>query len=425
MSELLDRSLKRELLSGWLVIVLGVFGLGAWTFKSDISQAALATGLLEPAKGSLMVQHKRGGVVREIHVKAGDQVDEGAPLLTLISDDIQAELKRLENRLIQARAKQHRLMLEFEGLPWSTPLDLDHQQGRIALSVQRQIYQSGETAYLVEKDILKSKLSELAEERIGIERELEGYQKQVAIVSERLRKIEKLAAQRLVSQTDRLNLTGREADLLARIGTLKASIARVDQRKAEAELRLEMQDRDRVEALSVEMSEQQLIVEELFDQIKLAEIRNKESVLYAEHAGLVTDLSVTGRGEVIAPGQAVMRLVPEGDDLIIKGQIKPDDIELMLPGSPVDVRFSAYSLRGQIPIRGTLKLVSADLVQSSDGGSHYEIEVTMEPESLRESQLKLYPGMQAQLTIKGDEQPVWRYLFGPLVDSFGRAMREA
>jgi len=188
---------------------------------------------------------------------------------------------------------------------------------------------------------------------------------------------------------------------------------------------LEMQGRDRIEALSVEMSEQQLVVEELFDQIKLTEIRRKESVLYAKESGLVTDLAVTGRGEVIAPGQAIMRLVPEGDDLIIKGRIKPDDIELMLPGSSVDVRFSAYSLRGQIPIRGTLKLVSADLVQVSDGSGYYEIEVVMENESLVESQLKLYPGMQAQLTIKGDEQPVWRYLFGPLVDSFGRAMREA
>lgn len=425
MSDVLDRSLKRELWFGWGVLLLGVMGLGAWTFKTDISQAALATGLLEPSKGSLLVQHKRGGVVQEVHVSAGDQVNEGDALVTLISDDIQAELNRLDNKLIQARAKQHRLMLEFEGLPWSTPIDLNHQQGRIALSVQRQIFHAGETAYLVEQDILKSKLSELAEERVGLERELEGFQKQLAIVSERLRKIEKLAAKRLVSQTDQLNLAGREADLLARIGTLKASIGRVDQRTAEAELRLEMQGKDRVEALSVEMSEQQLVVEELFDQIKLAEIRRKESVLYAKNAGLVTDLAVTGRGEVIAPGQAVMRLVPEGDDLIIKGRIKPDDIELMLPGSPVDVRFSAYSLRGQIPIKGTLKLVSADLVQTPDGSAYYEIEVFMDAASLQESELKLYPGMQAQLTIKGDEQPVWRYIFGPLVDSFGRAMREA
>lgn len=425
MSEVLERSLKKELVSGWVVLLIGVVGLGFWTFRSDISQAALATGLLEPSQGSLMVQHKRGGVVREVHVAAGQQVSEGEPLITLISDDIDAELRRLDNRLIQARAKQHRLMLEFDGLPWSTPIDLDHQQGRIALAVQRQIFQAGETAYRVEQDILKSKLSELAEERVGLERELEGLQKQYAIVAERLRKIERLVAKRLVSQTDQLNLSGREADLVARIGTLKASIARVDQRRAEAELRLEMQARDRIEALSVEMSEQQLVVEELFDQIKLAEIRRKESILYAKHSGLVTDLSVTGRGEVIAPGQAIMRLVPEGDDLIIKGRIKPDDIELMLPGSAVDVRFSAYSLRGQIPIKGTLRLVSADLVQALDGSGYYEIEVTMDESSLLQSQLKLYPGMQAQLTIKGDEQPVWRYLFGPLVDSFGRAMREA
>jgi len=425
MAKVLDRSLKRELVAGWVVLVVGVLGLGVWTFSTDISQAALATGLLEPSKGSLLVQHKRGGVVREVHVKAGEQVSEGDPLITLTSDDVEAEIKRLENKLVQARAKQHRLMIEFEGLPWSVPVDLNHSQGLVALSVQRQIFEAGETTDSVAEEILKSKLAELAEERLGLERELVGLEAQTAIVSERLRKIEGLARKRLVSQTDQLNLSGREAELIARIGTLKAAIARVDQRSAEAELRLDMQAKDRIEALSLQMSEQQLVVEELIDQIKLAEIRRRDSVLYAKHSGLVTDLAVSGRGEVIAPGQAVMRLVPEGDELIIKGRIKPDDIELMLPGSPVDVRFSAYSLRGQIPIKGKLRLVSADLVQSPDGSGFYEIEVEMDPTSLLASQLKLYPGMQAQLTIKGDEQPVWRYLFGPLVDSFGRAMREA
>lgn len=425
MSKQLEQSLKRELLLGWFVLIVGVLGLGFWVFKSEISQAALATGLLEPSQGSLMVQHKRGGVVGLVHVRAGDQVSVGDPLLTLISDDIDAELSRQENRLIQARAKQHRLMLELDAEPWSIPIDLNHQQGRVALSVQRQIYQARQLAYTVEEEILQSQLSELSDERVGLERELVGLEQQKLIISERLIAVAELTKRRLVSKNDQLNLMDREADLNGRIGILNASISRVDQRRAEAELRLEMQAKDRVESLSIEMSEQQLIVEELFDQIKLAEIRKKESVLYAEHAGLVTDLAVSGRGEVISPGQAIMRLVPEGDELIIKGRIQPDDIELMLPGSPVDILFSAYSMRGQTPIKGKLMLVSADLVQSPDGGGYYEIEVQMDPESLSESDLKLYPGMQAQLTIKGDQQPVWRYLFGPLVDSFGRSMREA
>ena len=280
-------------------------------------------------------------------------------------------------------------------------------------------------AYRVEKGILESQLSVLSDERIGLERELFGIEKQQRITNERLVAVSDLTRKRLVSKNEQLNLMAREAELSGRIGTIKASISRIDQRKSEAELRLDMQVKDRLESLSVALSEQQLIVEEIFDQIKLAEIRKLESVLLAEHSGLVTELNFTGRGEVIAPGQSIMRLIPEGDELIIKGKIQPDDIELMLPGSPVDVLFSAYSLRDQTPIKGELALVSADLVQGPDGTGFYEIEVRMLPESLSKSDLKLYPGMQAQLTIKGDEQPVWRYLFGPLFDSFGRAMHEA
>ena len=425
MSKSLNNALKKEILLGWFIVAFGVVGLGLWVFKSEISQAALATGSLEPSGGSLMVQHKRGGVVASVHVREGDSVQKGDALVTLISDDLDAELARLDNRLIQARAKQHRLMLEFDGKNWSVPFDLDHQQGRVALSVQRQVFEASLLAYRVEKGILESQLSVLSDERIGLERELFGIEKQQRITNERLVAVSDLTRKRLVSKNEQLNLMAREAELSGRIGTIKASISRIDQRKSEAELRLDMQVKDRLESLSVALSEQQLIVEEIFDQIKLAEIRKLESVLLAEHSGLVTELNFTGRGEVIAPGQSIMRLIPEGDELIIKGKIQPDDIELMLPGSPVDVLFSAYSLRGQTPIKGELALVSADLVQGPDGAGFYEIEVRMLPESLSKSDLKLYPGMQAQLTIKGDEQPVWRYLFGPLVDSFGRAMHEA
>ena len=122
MSKSLNNALKKEILLGWFIVAFGVVGLGLWVFKSEISQAALATGSLEPSGGSLMVQHKRGGVVASVHVREGESVQKGDALVTLISDDLDAELARLDNRLIQARAKQHRLMLEFGGKIGVSPL---------------------------------------------------------------------------------------------------------------------------------------------------------------------------------------------------------------------------------------------------------------------------------------------------------------
>ena len=425
MPKSLKQSLKREIFAGTLALVVGVFGISGWVYKAEISQAALATGLLEPSQGSVLVQHPRGGVVSQVWVKAGSKVTKGDKLITFVSDEIKVELSRLENKLVQARAKQHRLMIEFDQLEWSTPLDLNHTKGITALAVQRQIYNARQKAYDVQRDILDSKLVELDEETEGLNRELESFTKQRNIVSDRVKALSELTRKKMISQTDQLNLIGREADLVGRIGSMRADLARTEQRKAEAKLRLEMLARDRIESLSQELSEQQLAVEELFDLIKITEVRLQETELYAEHDGLVTELSVGGRGEVVAAGQAIMRLVPDADALIVVGQVKPDDIDLVRPGSPVDIVFSAYSLRGQVPVKGTLRLVSADLVQTDDGKGYYEVEIDMEPEALSASGLALYPGMRTQLTIKGETLPVWRYLFGPIFNSFGRAFHEA
>jgi len=425
MSKTLKQSLRRELIAGCVALIVGVVGIAGWIYKAEISQAALASGLLEPSQGSLMVQHPRGGVVSQVWVKAGAKVSKGDKLVSFVSDEMEVELSRLENRLIQARAKQHRLMVEFEGLEWSTPLDLKHSKGITALAVQRQIYNARQNAYDVQKDILQSKLIELDEEREGLARELESFGKQRNIVSERVRALEELTRKKMISQTDQLNLIGKEADLVGRIGSMRADLARTDQRKAEAKLRLEMLARDRIESLSQELSEQQLAVEELFDLIKITQVRLRETELYAEHDGLVTELTVGGRGEVVAAGQAIMRLVPDEDELIVVGRIKPDDIDLVRPGSHVDIVFSAYSLRGQVPVKGTLRVVSADLVQTDDGLGYYEVEIDMEPDAVKASGLALYPGMRTELSIKGETLPVWRYLFAPVLNSLGRAFHEA
>lgn len=418
----LERSLKCQYLIAALLLVLGVSALVFWVIFAQVTQAAIASGLLEPSQGTRPVQHPRGGVIAQLWVEEGDLVKRGDLLVTFNDAEIQAELARLNNRYLQARVTMHRLTLELKNEIWSDPDVAGGEVLESALLIQRQLFASRQRAHQVQGEILRTKSAELEDEREGLVQERSGTRLQLDIISERISALADLTAKRMISQTDQLNLMGREAEYKGRAGQLDAQIARVNQRQSEARLRLEMLERDRTAALSVEIEEQQRLSTELRDQIRIQQVRLAETALYAEQDGLVSQMSVSIRGEVVAAGQAIMRLVPTDEPLVVTASVNLDDIDLVSEGADVLVRLGAYSQRVYPPLPARVTRISADRLHFSGGEGFYEVRVELLDTS---AVPMLYPGMRAELTIVSQKQPVWRYLLSPMMSRFERALHEA
>ncbi|MGB0465903.1 MAG: HlyD family type I secretion periplasmic adaptor subunit [Pontibacterium sp.] len=410
--------------TGALISLAGVVALVIWIWQGEMSEAALGVGVLEPKGGSVLIQHSTGGEIAEVLVYEGDMVNVGDILMRLSDHQVKAEINRIENRLLKMESALYRLELEAGSQDWAVVAPFDAPKYRDAIWLQKRLYDTRQLTYQVQGEILHSKILEYKREISGLKQQLDASKRQRDIVRGRLKGLRSLVLKGMISRTEELNLLATEAELDGEVGSFSSSIFRVRQRIKEAQLRIQMLDRTRQADLSEEITDQQIVVADLKDRLTAERIKLDATELTAQASGLITELKYKNPGEVVRPGDTVMKLVPKGQQFVVRGQISPDDIDLLKTGQKVDVHLSAWSKRRNLPIPGILEHVSADRIKTDGEKGFYEVRIALNQKSLERLSASLYPGMQADLTLLGEARPIWRYLLDPMLGSIDRSLRE-
>ena len=92
-----------------------MFGLGLGCIRT-IESSAIASGTVQVEGNVKPVEHLEGGMVAEIFVSNGDEVELGQPLLQLDRTVIQAELEIIKGKIWTQQARADRLTSERDDL---------------------------------------------------------------------------------------------------------------------------------------------------------------------------------------------------------------------------------------------------------------------------------------------------------------------
>lgn len=161
-------------------------------------------------------------------------------------------------------------------------------------------------------------------------------------------------------------------------------------------------------------------------QMKVAEDTIARAQIKAPVSGTVIDMKVHTSGGVIKAGEPLMAIVPRDEPLTIEAQIEPNDIDVVRPGLAAHVRLTPYNVRFAPPMPGKVVHVSADRFTDQKTNANYymaRIELTKKPAEI-DPQIKLYPGMPAEVIIVTGERTMFAYLAAPITRSFRKAFRE-
>ena len=169
---------------------------------------------------------------------------------------------------------------------------------------------------------------------------------------------------------------------------------------------------------------------EVAERLAAAEDALARTVVAAPSAGTVVGLRYRTPGGVVAPGAAILDIVPDGDALLIDARVPPLEIEAVHEGLPAQVHLSAYRQRTLPRIEGVVQHVSADrLVDETTGEAYILARIAVDAAALDElsavagETLELLPGMPAEVMILTGERTALDYMLAPLVDSFRRSFR--
>ena len=198
----------------------------------------------------------------------------------------------------------------------------------------------------------------------------------------------------------------------------ESKIAKIRSEHLEDDLRTELQDLEKsIARLSVSIRDRQeqgrrgvsSARTSLDVQIRTFEeglrSQTENLTVTAPVSGVVSNLKITGTGELLQSGQQLFDLIPEGGRLIAEIEIANKDIADLKLGMPVKLKLDAYPFQDYGALEGPLTELPADVTVGEKGTApSYIVQVTPTRETLsfrgEEKPVKLGMTLQADVEVR-------------------------
>ncbi len=426
----------------------------AWSYFGRVDIVAVAQGKLQPAGRVKTLQALETsrvllvGVQNGAHVKAGDilvrldprdaRADQAAAFSELAAH--KAEVLRRETAIGFARSGA---VAPFPSIDWpqSIPAAIRTNEDQVLRSDLAQL--SAQTASLQAQAGQKRAEQARLSSTMAIEATL------VETLQERvnMRSI-------LISQG-----AGSKANLLDSIEALqrgKAELARDSGQLAEAEANLAVIAKDMQKSLDTfvadnaqKYSEAQRQVATLGEKLVRAEVRTELTTLTSPIDGTIQASTVTTAGQVVTPGEELMRIVPDGATLEVECYLPNKDVGFVQEGQSAIVKLEAFPFTTYGFLKAEVVRVAHDAIPESEAqqteqnlsrqkggelrGGAQRVQNLVYPVTLRLEKttigvdgtaVPLQAGMAASVEIRTGSRRIISYVMSPLTEIGSEALRE-
>lgn len=430
-SFLAGRPTRGPILAGGAVILVLAGGFGSWAALAPLARGAVAAGQVVAEGHRKQVQHLEGGIVAEILVRDGDGVAVGQPLLRLdgtqaearmtaalaAGDALDARIARLEAELAGRDAPDFSAILpERRTIPATARL----------LTAEAELFDTRRRALDAELSLIEQKrLGESGRIR-GLDAQAAAGRVQLALTRDELADQRQLLEKGFARRPRVLDLERREAELVGRDGALVADMAQSRIRMAEAGIEAIRKRQGFLESVLDELRTAQDKRSALDKEIKAVADILAHLEIRATETGAVHELKVRTVGGVVAPGDTLLEIVPEGGALTLEARVSPADIEHVTMGAAAEVRFTSLSPRSTPTLFGAVVTVSPDtMTDKASGQSYFQVRVRVpEDERRRLGGVALHPGMPVDVVLLAGERTMLEYVLEPLSAAMARSFKE-
>ena len=415
---------------GLFVCIIGLGGFLFWAALAPLQSAVVVPGAVRAAMGSQKVEHTSGGRVMALHVSEGERVKSGQLMVELSESASRARRDQMDAERIGAILQRDRLQAELDRrdiLIFSDEVQRRLSEPEISKSVATQVQAFDERRASLEarKNRLVSKKAQLIREIEGLEVQLENELKNKAIVDQALKRFSGLEGAVTLTTLDARRREALEADT-----QVKRVSVEIDVRKRqieEADLELADVTAGHLAEAAEQLQRVDQRIHELTDSITAAESDLDGRYVRASADGTIIGVAVDGAGDVLDGGETLLRIVPDGDELIIETIIPPTEIDNITVGQKALVRISAFNSRTSKPFQAELVRVSPDIIRDTDTGARgYTARLRFDQRFRSGAKdVAIQYGMPAEVMIITGKRTVADYFLEPVINSFNRSFRES
>ncbi|WP_156964136.1 HlyD family type I secretion periplasmic adaptor subunit [Trabulsiella guamensis] len=357
------------LLSTLLFVVAGV-----WAWFGILDEVSTGTGKVVPSSREQILQSLDGGILAELTVREGDQVQAGEIVARLDPTRSESNVGESAARYRASLASSARLYAEVNDLPLTFPASLNAWPELIASETR----------------LFNSRRAQLKDSETELRTALVSVNKELAITE----RLEKSGA---ASHVEVLRLQRQKSDLGLKITDLRSQYY--------------VQAREALSKANAEVDMLSAIIKGREDSVTRLTIRSPVR-------GIVKNIQVTTIGGVIPPNGEMMEIVPVDDRLLIEARLSPRDIAFIHPGQRALVKITAYDYAIYGGLEGEVETISPDTIQDKVKPEivYYRVFIRTHQDYLVNKagrHFSIVPGMIASVDIKTGEKSIIDYLIKP------------
>ncbi len=411
-----------------LYIICGLVVLTlVWASLAKLDRVTRGQGWVVTSNQLQELQYLEGGIVKEILVSSGDRVEAGEILVKLDPTQMNVAYEQGQDGYNVLAAKIARLEAEAKLEP------LSFSEGFVnaapgAVANERQLYNARQAELSASLEIEERKLDQrkkaLDDARVALETAKDAY----TLAAEEHDIMRKLAAKGIEPQVELLRARQRDAAAKGEVQRAEIAVSRIELEIAEAQGEIERIRKTFSATAADELNKAKAELEELKGELPALQDKVARTDVRAPVAGVVNRVLVSTIGGVVAPGETIVELVPSEDTLLVEARIKPSDIGFLKPGQDARVSITAYDSSVYGSLDGTIENISPDAIEDEKTGERfYNITVRTAADALaskKAGDLKILPGMAAEVAILNGKRTVLAYIVKPMSTVGEKALRD-
>ena len=412
----------------WAIVIL--FMLAAlWAFFGKVDIVAVASGKIIPSEHIKQIQPLEAGKIKQIHVREGQQVKRGDPLITLDAIQTEADEQRLRHELDDRQATAIRLKAFDQWLAKDAQSDEETELTLTPTPMsasQQHLFTQQRLEFSARLNALKSEQMRQRAEQEMTQAEINKKRRIIPVLSERVGALNTLRKKEYASRLQYLELKQElieeEQDLLIQKARYKQLNASVQLTQNQIDTLISEQRKNNLTQLQETLLQIAGAQQEL---IKATE-RNQQQQLTSPISGQVQQLAVHTIGGVVTPAQALMVIVPEQSQVEMDALILNKDIGFVHEGQKAAVKIDTFNFTKYGLIDAEILTISDDAIQDENLGLVYSARIKLHQDGLQidDRWVKLSPGMSATSEIKTGKRRLIEYFLSPLLRYKQESVRE-
>jgi adhesin transport system membrane fusion protein len=409
------RALLRALV--WISVLFLI-----WASVAKVAEVTRGDGKIIPFSQVQILQSMDGGVISELLVHEGDEVQKDQVLIRIDQTRFMSSVNESRAQYLSLLAKAARLRALAEETPFELPEDVIKEDPATA-EEERRLYESKKEELNGLVSVSKQQMIQRQQEQVELVAKKEQAAKAYELTAKELSATRPLLASGAVSDVEILRLERDVSKYRGERDMASAQIARVSSAVTEFTRKVQEVELTFRNDARKDLSETMGKLNSLSQGSVGLSDKLARSVIRSPVKGIVKRLMVNTVGGVVQPGKDIIEIVPLEDNLLVEARIQPKDIAFLRPGLKATVKVSAYDFVIYGGLEGTLENIGADTVIDEKGNAFYTVKIKTKQSTLGKN-MPIMPGMVVEVDILTGEKSVLSYLLKPVLRAKARALTE-